>query len=123
VYSTQSKCRGTYDNQSIKTNAMCMYGLHSNFDRVTVLITRISSYATTVDDKSPMYVPFVLKQSHPEIYGQYLAQQNAFLESHHNIAIVGIHPEVTDYGDVDSPQANFPDSICNTLSKMTAPYS
>jgi hypothetical protein len=85
-----------------------MYGSRDDFDRITTLLTIISSFATTDDNKTPLYVPFALKKSYPEIYGQYLAQQNAFLESHRNIPIVGVHPQAMDYGDEDNPDSNFP---------------
>jgi hypothetical protein len=71
VYFTSSKSKGAYERQAIQTNALCMYGAHDDFDRITTLVTRIAFFATTVDNKSPLYVPFALKQSHPEIYGQY----------------------------------------------------
>jgi hypothetical protein len=122
VYFTPSKCKGTYDQQPIQSNALCMYGSCSDFDRITTMVTRISSFATTDDNKTPMYIPFALKQTHPEIYGQYLAQQNAFLESHRNIAIVGVHPKAMDYGDEDSPDPTFPQSLWNTLSQMEGVY-
>jgi hypothetical protein len=100
-----------------------MYGSRPDVDRITTLVTRISSYATTVDNKSPMYVPFALKQSHPEVYGQYLAhQQNAFLETHQNIAIVGVHPIAMDYGDQDNPDVNFLKSLWDTLAQMEGIY-
>jgi hypothetical protein len=50
-----------------------MYGSRSDFDRITTMVTRISSFAMTDDNKTPMYIHFALKQTHPEIYGQYLA--------------------------------------------------
>jgi hypothetical protein len=81
VYFTPSKCKGTYEQTSIQSNALFIYGSRDDFDRITTLVTRISSFATTDDNKTPLYVPFALKKSHPEIYGQYLAQQNAFLAS------------------------------------------
>jgi hypothetical protein len=122
VYFTSSKCKGTYGHQPLQTNTLCMYGSRTDFDRIATLVTHISSFATTVDNKTPMYVPFALKQSHPEIYGQYLAQQNAFLESHRNIAIVGVHPEAMDYGDDANPDPNFPNSLWNTISQMPGVY-
>jgi hypothetical protein len=75
------------------------------------MLTRILKYAKIDDNKSPMYVPFTLKKSHPEIYDRYLVQQNAFLSSHCNIAIVGVHPDAMDYGDQDTPDDNFPSSL------------
>jgi hypothetical protein len=99
-----------------------MYGSRPYYDHITTLVMWISSYATTVDDKSPMYVPFALKQSHPDVYGHYLAHQNAFLESHRNIAIVGVHPTAMDYGDEDSLDTNFPKSLWNRLSQMEGVY-
>jgi hypothetical protein len=122
VYFAAAKCSGTYDAQSIQSNALCMYGSRPEYDRTTPLVTRISLYATTVDDKSPLYVPFALKQSHPDVYSHYLARQNAFLESHQNIAIVGVHPTAMDYGDDNTPDAQFPQSIWNILSNMDGVY-
>jgi hypothetical protein len=69
-----------------------------------------------------VYVPFALKVSHPEVFGQYLAQQNAFLESHRNIAIVGVHPEAMDYGDDDNPDPAFTNSLWNLISQMNGVY-
>ena len=69
-----------------------------------------------------MYIPFALKLSHPEVYGHYLAKKNAFLESHRNIAIVGVHPIAMDYGDPDSPDENFPQSLWKTLFKLDGVY-
>jgi hypothetical protein len=122
VFFTPAKCTGTYDQHLIISNALCMYGVRTDADRITVLVTGICSFATTIDNKPPMYVPFALKKSHPEIYGQYLAQQNAFLESHRNIAIVGVHPSAMDYGDTDTPDANVPKSLWDTLSEMDGVY-
>jgi hypothetical protein len=122
VYFTPSKYKGTYDKQVINSNALCMYGSRADFDHTTTMITRISSFATTIDDKSPMYVPFALKTSHPEVFGQYLAQQNAFLESHRNIAIVGVHPVAMDYGDTDHQDPAFTKSLWNILSQMNGIY-
>jgi hypothetical protein len=122
VYFTSSKCKGTYGSKPLQTNALCMYGSRTDFDRTTTLVTRISSFASTDDNTTPMYVPFALKKSHPEIYGQYLAQQNAFLASHWNIAIVGVHPAAMDYGDDDNPDPNFPTSLWNTISQMPGVY-
>jgi hypothetical protein len=118
VFFTSSKCKGAYGNQPIQTNALRMNGSQTDFDRTTTMVTRISSFATTADDKTRMYVPFALKQSHPEIYGTYLAQQNAFLDTHRNIAIVGVHPSGMDYGDDDNPDPNFQNSLWNTISQM-----
>jgi hypothetical protein len=64
------------------------------------------------------YVPFALKKSHPEVYGEYRAQQNAFLETHRYISIVGLHPDVMGYGDKDSSDPAFPASLWQTLSNM-----
>jgi hypothetical protein len=122
VFFTSSKCKGIYDNQHIPTNALCMYGSCTDSDRTTTMVTRISSFATTADDKTPMYVPFTLKKSCPEIYGKYLAQQNAFLETHRNIAIVGVYPEAMDYDDADHPNPNFPKSLWNTIWQMEGVY-
>jgi hypothetical protein len=121
VFFTPSKCKSTYAKQSIQSNVLCTYGSRPDVNRITTLVTRISSYATTVDNKSPMYVPFALKQSHPEVYGQYLAQQNAFLETHRNIAILGVHPIAMDYGDQDNPNVNFPKSLWDTLAHPLLP--
>jgi hypothetical protein len=122
VFFTPAKCNGTYEQHPISSNALCMYGVRTDADRITLLVTRICSFATTIDNKTPMYVPFALKKSHPEIYGQYLAQQNAFLESHRNIAIVGVHPTAMDYGDSDNPDTNVPTSLWDTLSAMDGVY-
>jgi hypothetical protein len=99
-----------------------MFGSHDDFDRTTVMLTRISKFAGISDNKSPLYVPFALKKSHPEIYGNYLAQQNEFLNTHRNIAIVGLHPPAMDYGDQDTPDDNFPTSLWQTLSQMNGVY-
>jgi hypothetical protein len=122
IFFTPAKCNGTYDQHPISSNALCMYGVRTDADRITVLITRVCSFATTVDNKTPLYVPFALKKSHPEIYRQYLAQQNTFLETHRNIAIVGVHPSAMDYGDVDNPDDNVPKSLWETLSAMDGVY-
>jgi hypothetical protein len=122
IFFTSAKCKGTYEDQDIQTNALTMYGTREDFDRTTTMLTRLSSFASKDDDKSPLYVPFALKRSHPEIYGQYLAQQNAFLKTHRNIAIVGLHPDAMDYGDETSPNPAFPDTIWQTLSQMTGVY-
>jgi hypothetical protein len=122
VYFTATKCKGVYDAQPIQSNVLCQYGSPEDFDRSTSLITRICSFAETDDNETPMYIPFALKKSHPEIYGQYLAQQNSFLETHRNIAIVGMHPSAMDYGDEDSPDPNFPTSLWHTLSNMAGVY-
>jgi hypothetical protein len=99
-----------------------MYGVRSNADRIILLVTRICSFATTIDNKTPMYVLFALKTSHPKIYGQYLAQQNDFLATHRNITIVGVHPSAMDYGDCDTPDGNVPKSIWDILSQMDGVY-
>jgi hypothetical protein len=122
VYFASSKCKGSYDNKPLHTNALCMYGSKPDFDRTTHMITRLSSFATTEDDTTPMYVPFALKLSHPEVYGKYLAKQNAFLSTHRNIAIVGVHPSAMDYGDISSRDINCPQSIWHTLSAMKGVY-
>jgi hypothetical protein len=122
MYFQPGKLRGILDLQVINSQAMIMYGSHEDCDRTNIMLTQISSFAGIDDNKSPLYVPFAMKRSHPEIYGQYLAQQNAFLQSHRNIAIVGIHPRAMDYGNQDTPDANFPDSLWQTLTKMGGVY-
>jgi hypothetical protein len=122
IFFTSAKCKGSYDGQSLQTNILVMYETRDDFDRSTTMITHLTSFATADDDKTPCYVPFALKRNHPNIYGQYLAQQNAFLESHRNIAIVGAHPDAMDYGDETSPDPAFPASIWQTLSKMDGVY-
>jgi hypothetical protein len=122
VFFSQAKCKGTYESQPLTSNALCMYGPRTDADHITLLVTRICSFATTIDNKTPMYVPFALKKDHPEIYGQYLAQQNGFLATHRNIAIVGVHPSAMDYGDCDTPDGNMPQSLWDTLSEMEGVY-
>jgi hypothetical protein len=122
VFFAPAKCKGTYKRQPLTSNALCMYGARSDADHITLLVTRICSFATTIDNKTLMYVPFALKTSHPEIYGQYLAQQNDFLATHRNIAIVGVHPSAMDYGDCDTPDGSVPKSIWDTLSQMGGVY-
>jgi hypothetical protein len=72
---------------------MVMFGTPEDFDRTTIMLTRISKYAGISDTTLPIYVPFALKKSHPELYGNYLAQQDEFLNTHRNIAIAGLHPD------------------------------
>jgi hypothetical protein len=118
AYFTASKCKGTYGQQPIQSNCLYMYDSTLDFDRITTKVTRISSFATTADNKMPMYVPFALKTSHHEIYGQYLEQQNAFLDSHRNIAIVGVHPEAMDHGDTNNLDPDFVKSLWNTILQV-----
>jgi hypothetical protein len=122
IFFTPAKCKGIYEGQALQTNALTMYGTSGDFDRTTILLTRLSSFASLDDATSPLYVPFALKKSHPEVYGQYLAQHNEFLETHRNIAIVGLHPDAMDYGDEDSPDPDFPTSLWQTISNMTEVY-
>jgi hypothetical protein len=121
VFFTATKCKGTLDNQHLQTNALTMYGTREDLDRTTTLVTRLSSFASLDDDKSPLYVPFALKQSHPDVYGNYLAQQNEFLETHRNVAIVGLHPDAMDYGDCAEDPA-FPTSLWRRISQMDDVY-
>jgi hypothetical protein len=122
IFFTPTKRKGILDSQDIQTNAMTMYSTREDFDRATTLLTRLSTFAGLDDNKSPLYVPFALKKSHPEVYGEYLAQQNAFLETHRNIAIVGLHPEAMDYGDASCDDPAFPHSLWETISNMAGVY-
>jgi hypothetical protein len=121
VFFAATKCKGTLDNQALQTNALTMYGTREDFDRTTTLVTCLSTFASLDDDKSPLYVPFALKHSHPDVYGNYLAQQNEFLETHRNIAIVGLHPDAMDYGDCAEDPA-FPTSLWRRISQMDGVY-
>jgi hypothetical protein len=122
IFFTSAKSKGSCEDQDIQTNTLTMYGTRKAFDHMTTMLTRLSSSASADDDKLPLYVPFALKRSHPEFYGQYLEQQNAFLKTQRNISIVGLHPDAKDYGDETSPNPAFPDSIWQTLSQMDAVY-
>jgi hypothetical protein len=80
----------------IDTDAMLTYADATDVHQSMVMMTRISSFENPPTSKAPMFIPLALKKSDPTKFGYYIAQQNTFLQEHHNIAIVGVVPEVMD---------------------------
>jgi hypothetical protein len=48
----------------------------------------------------PIYIPLTAKYNSPEKFGQYVARHNEFLNTHRNIAIVGLVPDAMDANTV-----------------------
>jgi hypothetical protein len=39
IFFTSTKCTGSYDGQTLQTNALTMYGTRDDFDRTTIMLT------------------------------------------------------------------------------------
>jgi hypothetical protein len=59
-------------------------------------LTRISSFTNPTTSIAPLFILLAAKYQQPAKFGEYVARQNAFLNNHRNIAIVGVAPDAID---------------------------
>jgi hypothetical protein len=82
--------------QRIDTDTFMTYVPKDVAEAAIIYLTRISSFRAAQATSDPMYIPLAAKYGAPAKFGQYVARHNEFLNSHRNIAIVGIVPDAMD---------------------------
>jgi hypothetical protein len=115
MYLSRSKIHAEYTNsgkpQTIDTDALMLYAPKNQAELVIIYTTHFSSFSTIIAAADPMFILLAAKYHQPEKFGEYVARQNAFLNDHRNIAIVGLAPDPMDY--VTENGANLWTSIRN----------
>jgi hypothetical protein len=104
MYFCRRKINAAYsvhgNSQNIDTKAFMTYAPTENADLALLYLTKLSSLRVPTTPTDPIYIPLTAKYNSPQKFGQYAARHNEFLNTHHNIAIVGIVPGVMDANTV-----------------------
>jgi hypothetical protein len=113
IFFTPGRLSGTYAGGKIDSNVLFLQAERSDAKLVSILIE-----LTFTDSTNMAFIPLALKHSDPTLLGKYLCLQNAFLENHRNISVVGISSYAMDHEQPFADDHEDPISLWNYIHSI-----